>query len=263
MNQQIADGQPLKNKPTIEENKMVFIKCDYSGQELRVLAEVSQDRKMIDAFKNNLDLHLLTANHIFNLGLSSENMCTTHSSYEENKSKYANKRHKAKNGVNFPIIYGKTERSLAKDFNISVQEAQRWMDTFFELYPDVKKAIALTRREVERQGYVTTLMGRRRRFPNYHQSNQWEQERMIRQAFNFKIQGFSADMMKIAAIKVSSILSKYNSKIVLSVHDELVYECPEDKAKELAGKIKEIMEDCVCLSIPIVVDVSIISNYGN
>lgn len=241
----------------------VFVKADWSGQELRVLAEESQDERMIDAFKNNMDLHLLTANSIFALELSSEEIITTHKNYKSNTIKYATERHKAKNGVNFPIIYGKSVKTLAVDFNITVEEAQRWMDAFHGLYPNVKKAIHITKLELQEQEYVINMMGRRRRFPGYNQMNKWEKAGVLRQAFNFKIQGFSADMMKMAGGRIRLVLGNYDAQVVLTIHDEFIYEVRKDQAETFATEIKHIMEHVVCLSIPIVVDVSIVLSYGD
>ena len=241
----------------------VFVKADWAGQELRVLAEESQDERMMNAFKINQDLHLLTANSIFNLGLSEGEIRTTHKSYNEKKKQFATERHKAKNGVNFPIIYGKSVKTLATDFDIPVEEAQRWMDAFFALYPNVKKAIHITKLELQEQQYVITMMGRKRRFPGYNQMNKWEKAGALRQAFNFKIQGFSADMMKMAGGRIRLILPNYDAQVVLTIHDEFMYEVCEDQAAAFAAEIKYIMEHVVCLSIPIVVDVSIVKSYGD
>ena len=241
----------------------VFVRADWSGQELRVLAEESQDERMIDAFKKNQDLHLLTANSIFNLTLDELALTQGSPQHIEAISKYKQQRHRAKNGVNFPIIYGKLVKTLATDFNISVEEAQRWMDTFHGLYPAVKKAIRLTEIELEKQEYVCTMMGRRRRFPGYKNAKEWEQKKMLRQAFNFKIQGFSADMMKMAASRIRKILDKFGAIVVLTIHDELIYEVKKEMADELAKETKYIMEHVVCLSIPIVVDISIVNSYGD
>jgi len=240
----------------------VFVKADYSGQELRVLAEISQDRRMINAFNNNEDLHLVTANRVFGLDIPPEALIQTSAQYGELLSKFKVERYKAKNGINFPIIYGAWPKSIAEAHNVSIKEAQRWLNEFHKLYPGVQKAIDKTKQELWNQGYVTTLMGRRRRFPQYKNVDKWEQGRILRQAFNFKIQGFSADMIKIAANKISKILSFHNAKIVLSVHDELVYELQKCFQKEFAEKVKEIMENCVSLSVPIIADVNIVKSYG-
>lgn len=241
----------------------VFVKADWAGQELRVLAEESQDERMIDAFKNNIDLHLLTANNIFNLTIPEPFMVTVCNEYPEIKEKYKQQRHKAKNGVNFPIIYGKSVQTLATDFNITVEEAQRWMDAFHGLYPNVKKAIQITKLELQAQQFVVTMMGRRRRFPGYNQMNKWEKAAVLRQAFNFKIQGGSADIVKLGGIKLLEFLPKYDAKVVLFIHDEYIVECPKEFANEVAKMMKNALEQVVCLSVPMIVDVQITESYGD
>lgn len=243
--------------------KNVFVKADYSGQELRVLAEVSKDANMIAAFNKNYDLHLFTANRVFNLRLDDKAFINGTSEHEESCQKFKEKRHQAKNGINFPTVYGAYAKRIGNDNGVSTKEAQRWLDEFDKLYPGVKAAIKETKKELYKNGYVTTLMGRRRRFPYYRDVNQFEKGRMERQAFNFKIQGFSADMMKTAASKIIGILPKYQAKFVLTVHDELVWELPEKYAEDFSYEVKYIMEHCVCLSVPIVVDVSIVNSYGD
>ena len=239
----------------------VLVKADYSGQELRVLAEVSKDANMVDAFNKNYDLHLYTANNIFSLKLPDVAFVASSKVHSEAIRKFKRERHQAKNGVNFPIIYGAFAKRISEDNGVSIAEAQRWLDEFFRLYPGVKRAIEKTKKELYDYGYVTTLMGRRRRFPYYRTATRWEKAKMERQAFNFKIQGFSADMMKTAAAKVIQVWP--NVKIVLSVHDELVWEIAKEKAEMFATDVKYIMEHCVVLSVPIIVDVSIVSNYGD
>jgi DNA polymerase-1 len=257
----------------------VFVKADYSGQELRVLAEVSKDDNMVDAFNKNYDLHLFTANRVFNLGLDDKAFINDTKEHTEACRAFKERRHQAKNGINFPTVYGAFPKRIAADNNVSVEEAQRWLDEFDGLYPGVKRAIQRTRKELREKGYVTTLMGRRRRFPYYNILKSefdslkfWTDRKkesgskishMERQAFNFKIQGFSADMMKTAAGKIQKILPDYEAKIVLTVHDELVYELPNKYAKDFSSMVKYIMENCVCLSVPIIVSTEIVNNYGD
>ena len=241
----------------------VFVKADWAGQELRVLAEESQDVCMIQAFIDEKDLHLMTANSIFNLKLTDEQLTATSEAFKKAKKEFATERHRAKNGVNFPIIYGKSVKTLAADFDISVEEAQRWMDAFFALYPNVKKAIHITKLELQEQEYVITMMGRKRRFPGYNQMNKWEKAAALRQAFNFKIQGGSADIGKLGGIRLLEFLPKYKAQVVLFIHDEWIIECPEKYAKEFAKLTKEILEGVVCLSVPMIVDVQITESYGD
>lgn len=238
----------------------VLVRADYSGQELRNLAEVSRDEAMINAFNRNHDLHLITANRIFNMGLNELDYTTGTKECLQIRKKHEDKRKKA-NTINYGILYGATAKRIAKDNKVPVEEAERWLDMFFELHPGVIIAIEKTKRELYDKGYVTTLMGRRRRFPYYRFAQKWEQEKMERQAFNFKIQGFSADQMKIAA---GQVLKRFpDCKYVLSVHDELVWEVSEDEAEGFSQTVKDIMEHCVCLSVPVIVDVSIVKNYGD
>jgi len=240
-----------------------IVKADYSGQELRNLAEVSHDRNMCSAFNSNYDLHLLTATRVFGIVASSRELTDGTPEHEEIVKKYKQKRHQAKNGINFPIVYGATARRIAADNAVSVEEAQRWLDEFDALYPEVPLWKERVKKLLARQKYVTTLMGRRRRFPEYSKyANKWKRMKMERQAANFQIQGFSADQAKIAGVQARRILAKYDSFVILMVHDELVFEVPEKHCEAFAKELKTIMEGCVSLSIPIVVDVSIVENYG-
>ena len=240
----------------------VFVCADYSGQELRNLAECSNDTNMVNAFNDNYDLHLYTANRVFKLNLSGNDFINETKEHDAATKTYKQKRHQAKNGINFPTVYGAFPKRIAKDNNVSITEAQKWLDGFDSLYPGVKIWKNKVTEEIQRKGYTTTLMGRRRRFPFYHHSNRWEKGRMERQAANFQIQGFSADQMKIAAVKIRQFLSKYRARYVLTVHDELVWELPNQYAEEFSCLVKDVMENCVSMKVPIVVDVKIVNNYG-
>jgi DNA polymerase-1 len=243
--------------------KNVLIKADYSGQELRILAEISQDREMINAFNNGLDLHLLTANRVFNLGLDTEALTSGTEAHNQASKQFKRERHQAKNGINFPTVYGAFPKRIAEDNNVSIYEASRWLEEFNKLYPSVQKAIETTKKDLWNKGYVWTLMGRKRRFPGYRGAGRYDRAKMERQAFNFKIQGFAADMLKIAMNKIRPKLSKYKAILILTVHDEIVVECPKKTSKECAAMMKETMENCVKLSVPIEVDVDIVNTYGD
>ena len=250
------------NKHKIDENEMVFVMADYSGQELRNLAEISGDKNMIEAFNKNYDLHLYTANSIFSLNLPEKAFINDSSEHKEACSKYKKERHQAKNGVNFPIVYGAFAKRIAEDNNVSIVEAQRWLDEFDKLYPQVKKWKERVTDKIRKTYYTTTLMGRRRRFPYYKTSGYWERKKMERQAANFEIQGFSADQMKIATVKIRPFLAKYRARFVLTVHDEIVFELPKENAQEFICLVKEIMQHAVSMKVPIIVDCEIKSNYG-
>ena len=240
----------------------VLIKADYSGQELRVLGEVSSDKFMLGAFENGYDLHLFTANRVFDLSLPDEAFIDGTEAHNEACSTNKQKRHQAKNGVNFPIIYGATAGRIAKDNKVSKKEASRWLNEFFKLYPGVKRAIDKIPDELARQGYVQTLFGRKRRFPEYAKSRlSQEKAAMERQAFNMKIQGTSADIGKLAGIMLLERLPGY-AKLILFVHDEWVTECPEDKAEDVKKIMVDCLENAAALRVKMVVEAKIVRNFG-
>lgn len=239
----------------------VLVKADYSGQELRVLGEVTDESNMFNAFNNGYDLHLFTAGRVFNLGLSDEAYVDGSEQHTEACSKYKQERHQAKNGVNFPVIYGATAGRIAKDNKVSKKEAERWMNQFFDLYPGVKKGIDSIPKELVRYGFVRTLFGRKRRFPLYSEAGRWDKMGMERQAFNMKIQGTSADIGKIAGIQLLKVLPE-EAKLVLFVHDEWVVECPESMSEQVKEIMGDCMENAVALRVKMVVDTKIVNNFG-
>lgn len=251
----------------------VIIKADYSGQELRVLGEVSDDTTMVSAFQNDRDLHLTTANHIFDLRLSVVALTDGKREHEDAVTKYKKQRHQAKNGVNFPIVYGATSGRIAGDNKVSKDEAERWLEGFFELYPGVKEAIDKIPEELKKNGYVRTLFGRKRRFPQYsklnyyepnykqYRQNQVEMKGMERQAFNMKIQGSSADIGKIAGISLLKELPSY-AKIILFIHDEWIVETPKEHAEEVKKIMVDCLENAVALKVRMAVEAKIVLNFG-
>lgn len=238
----------------------VLVCCDYSGQELCWLGEVSNDPILIKAIADGKDLHLTTANIIFTLNIPDDCLYKSHPKFHYYKEKFAKERYAGKNGVNFPLIYGKTEFGIAKDFNITKKEAGHWLNGFFQLYPDVKKSIAACHNEVDRMGEVVNWFGRKRRFPNKS-----DIERCYRQSFNFLVQGPSAEQIKLAAIGVQDCFNQHpewDAKIVLVVYDEIVYEINEDFYEQSIPLVRSIMENCVKTKVPFTVDVGVGQNYG-
>jgi len=236
-----------------------LVVADYSGQELRGLTEVTKDPGLIHDFDKGKDIHFTTANSVMKLGVPEEALYDSHPDYESYKNKFKVERDKIKNGVVFPIVYGTTAMGVSATLNISETKAQSYIDGFFKLYPKVKDAIQKTIDELKTKHYVRNLAGRYRRFPDF--SN-----RAVRQAFNFKIQGYSADMIRLAAIKVLALKSTYPEwclKMNLIVHDEIVCEVNEQYASETAKAIKECMETAVKLCIPLVADVAFAGDYHN
>ena len=241
-----------------------LIVCDYSGQELRVLAEESGDMTMIDAFYKNQDLHLTTANKFFNLNIPDEVLIVGHPLHEETKKKYKTERDKSK-VINFGISYGKTAYGFSKDWAISKEEAQKFIDRYFEGFPDVKKRIDKCHLDLRNNGYVVNLAGRRRRFPGYAGADKYVRSRIERQAFNFLIQGFSADLGKKAAIDVRNLCLKHpewNCRLILAIHDEFLYECKNEYCETATKQIKTIMESSTQLSLPLIIDINYGANYS-
>lgn len=180
----------------IAEPGNILIVADYSGQEVRIMAQESGDKTFKNALINGLDLHQVTADAV---GVS---------------------RKDAKSIV-FGTAYGKSSYGFSKDFNCSEKEAQAFIDKFFAQYPGLRWAIEKTREQVYRHGFVKNMSGRKRRFPDFHKLNKWGKERCYRQAFNFKIQSYGADVVKVAA---ALIVLNSNLMLVNIVHDEIVVE---------------------------------------
>jgi len=249
----------------------LLVGADYSGQELRILGEVTQDECIIEAFKKSWDLHLLTARHIFDLDIDESALVSGSSAHSLATDKYSSERDKAKNGANFPIVYGTSPGGIARRQGVSKHEAQSWVDGFFQAYPRVKECMDKIPNELWENGYVTTLMGRKRRFPGYQTLPQFgrmkqpSKDRCIRQAFNAKIQGFAADQAKIAGRRLYDAFKanpQWGAKLVMLVHDEYVTDCKEEYAEEVRDCKIECMENAVSLSIPFKVDCKIGKRYA-
>jgi DNA polymerase-1 len=235
-----------------------FICADFSGQELRVLAQVSQDPTMIAAFKNNQDLHLTTAKMFFGLDIPDECLVTTHPKYDYYKTKYKEERDRSKT-INFGISYGKTPIGFSKDWHISEKEATEVVDGYFKKFPRVQRAIKNCKYFIQQHKYIPNIARRRRRFKKIN-------ARAGRQAFNFLIQGASADMCKAAMVRVRELLSVYpewGGKLVLTVHDEVVIEMNEEYVEDAIPYIQTVMEKAFTLKdVELVVDISWGNNYA-
>ncbi len=233
-------GRNMRKFFVADEGK-ILLDADYSQIELRIMAHMSNDSNMIDAFVNNADIHTSTAAKVFHVD---ENMVTP------------SMRSFAK-AVNFGIIYGIGAYSLSKDINVSVKEAKHYISEYFSRYPDVEKFIKDTVRKATDDGYVTTLFGRRRNIPELSSSNRIIKASGERIAMNTPVQGTAADIIKKAMINVFRKLKESvpDAHLILQVHDELIVECsPEDAEK--AGKIlRDEMENACKLRVPLVADV--------
>ena len=240
------------------EGKTLLV-CDYDGQELRVLTQVSKDKNLINAFENGKDIHLETTNKSFKLNIPDEQLYKKHSKYRGLKKKHKVVRDKTKNCVVFPIVYGTTAYGVSKSLGVAEEVAQGYIDDFLNLYPSVREAIRRCGNFLKAYKYVYTLSGRRRRLYDLT-------PRAYRQAFNFLIQGYSADMTRCAATNVRNLgLShpEWELKLVLIVHDELVLEVKDEYIKEAVSQVTEAMQSAVEMCIPLIVEVGTGKKYSD
>jgi DNA polymerase-1 len=234
-------GREIRKAFVPEDDRFVLLDADYSQIELRILAHISQDENMIEAFRNNEDIHRATASRVFNIspGEVTPEM-----------------RARAK-AVNFGIVYGIGDFSLSKDLRITRKEARRYIDGYLNRYPGVKKYMHDIVEEGKKKGFVTTLFNRRRYLPELKSSNFNIRSFGERIALNTPIQGTAADIIKIAMVKVYNELKKRSlkSRLILQVHDELIIEAYRDEAEEVSNILKTSMENAIELSVPLKADV--------
>jgi len=225
----------------------VLVACDYSQIELRVVASIAQDEKMLSAFRDGRDIHSETASAVF--GVTADEVTK-------------DMRRIAK-VVNFGIIYGMSAYGLSQAIDMDQKEAKNFIDQYFKQFPLVKKYMDDTLEKAAETGYVETLLGRRRYLPDLSSSMAQVRKAAERMAINMPIQGTAADIMKQAMIDVDSkILKKHpDIKMLLQVHDELVFEVPKDKSEHVASQIIDVMEQAYKLHCPLVVESKIGPNW--
>ncbi len=217
-----------------------LVDADYSQIELRVLAHIANDKNMTEAFENNYDIHTSTAAKVFGLP-------------DEMVTSQLRSRAKA---VNFGIVYGISAFSLSKDIGVSRKEADKYIKDYLKLYSGIDNYMKNVVENAKRDGYVTTMFGRRRYLPELASSNRNIRSFGERVARNMPIQGSAADIIKIAMIRVYDRLKKENmkSRLILQVHDELIVEAPEEEAEKAAQLLSEEMQNAVSLSVPLTAD---------
>lgn len=232
-------------KVFIPEKDFLFIGADYSQIELRVLAHLSNDKALLDAYNNNHDIHAATASEVFDVPIDQVDSLM---------------RRKAK-AVNFGIVYGISSFGLGQDLDISRKEAESYIAKYFETYKDVKVFLDKTVESVKEKGYSVTLFNRIRPIPELKSSNFMQRSFGERAAMNSPIQGTAADIIKIAMINVNKELKLRNlrSKLVLQIHDELLIETHKDEFDEVKEILTTKMSEAVKLNVPLIVDV----NFGN
>ncbi|MBQ3234841.1 MAG: DNA polymerase I [Clostridia bacterium] len=218
----------------------VLIDADYSQIELRLLAHFSACQKLVDAYKRGDDIHSITASQVFNVPLSNVT---------------SDMRRKAK-AVNFGIIYGISEYGLSKNIKCSVKEAQDYINKYFETYPEVKEYMNKNVEFARKNGYVSTLLGRRRYIKEINSPSYQLRSFGERAAMNMPLQGSSADIIKIAMVKVYERLKREcpDAKLILQVHDELIIDAPVSVSEKASAILKEEMENAVTLTVPLTVE---------
>ncbi|BAV02822.1 DNA polymerase I [Lactococcus formosensis] len=231
----------LIRKAFVAAEDSILLSSDYSQIELRVLAHMSKDEHLIDAFNHGADIHSSTAMRVFNI--------------DKPENVTPNDRRNAK-AVNFGISYGETEYGLAKRLNISNKEAAEMIQAYFERYPGVANYIAETKREAKDKGYVSTMFNRRRKLPEINNRNFMVRQGAERQAINAPIQGSAGDILKIAMINLDAALSegKFKAKLLLQVHDEIILEVPKEELAAVQNLVKQTMESAVELNVPLLAD---------
>jgi DNA polymerase-1 len=230
-------------KGFIPEKGYLLMSADYSQVELRLAAHYSDDKNMKSAFNDNIDIHNMTASSVFGIPIDGIT---------------PDMRRQAKI-INFATIYGVSPYGLSQQAEISVKESAEFIKRYFETYPGFKTYIDTTIDFAKKHGYVKTLMGRKRPVPDINSSTSFRREGAERVAINTPIQGTSADMIKIAMIKIADELKekKLKSRMIMQVHDELVFEVHEDEIEIMKTTVKDIMENALKLNVPIVVDIGI------
>ena len=237
----------LIRKAFVPEENSIILSSDYSQIELRVFAHLSNVKELVDAFNNNLDIHTKTAMDIFNVDM---------------KDITPLMRRQAK-AVNFGILYGISSYGLSEDLKISPSEAKKFMDKYFETYPGIKDYMQKLIDDAYLKGYSITLMNRRRNIEELKNTNHNIKSMGERMALNTPIQGTSADILKKAMIEIDNIFTKENikSKMLLQVHDELIFNVYNDEIDKVKEIVKDTMENTYKLSVPLKVSINTGNNW--
>jgi DNA polymerase I len=221
--------------------------ADYSQIELRIMAHISNDPNLIKAFENNLDIHKATAAEVFATPLE----------------QVTDEQRRNAKAINFGLIYGMSAFGLAKQLGIDRHAAQHYIDLYFTRYPNIREYMEKTRRQVATQGYVETLWGRRLNLPDIHSSQVMRQKAAERAAINAPLQGSAADIIKMAMINIDDWIQSHQPdiKMIMQVHDELVFEVSEDWVEKALVMIEDKMTKVVTLKVPLLVSIGVGHNW--
>ncbi|XYQ54859.1 DNA polymerase I [Pectobacterium carotovorum] len=224
-----------------------IVAADYSQIELRIMAHLSGDKGLLNAFANGLDIHRATASEVFGTALD----------------KVTSEQRRSAKAINFGLIYGMSAFGLSRQLNIPRSESQKYMNLYFERYPGVQDYMERTRQQAAEHGYVSTLDGRRLYLPDIHSRNAMARKGAERAAINAPMQGTAADIIKKAMISIDDWLQKDAPKVtmIMQVHDELVFEIHDSVIEESISKIKALMEGCMQLNVPLQVDIGTGMNW--
>lgn len=238
----MEEGRQIRKAFVPSEPGWHIVAADYSQIELRVLAHISQDEKLIEAFRDDLDVHTKTAMDVF--GVTADQVD-------------ANMRRQAK-AVNFGIVYGISDYGLSQNLNITRKEAAQFIEQYFAVFQGVRRFMENVVQEARANGYIATLLGRRRYVPDITASNFNLRSFAERTAMNTPIQGTAADIIKLAMVNMAARLEaeQLQSRMLLQVHDELVFEVPEEELERMKVIVPEVMEQAIQLDVPLRADVS-------
>ena len=242
-----AEGRRIRQAFIAPDNCKILA-ADYSQIELRIMAHLSADEGLLSAFKEGKDIHKSTAAEIFDLELD----------------KVSSEQRRRAKAINFGLIYGMSAFGLARQLGIERGEAQTYMEQYFHRYPGVKQYMEETRERAKDQGYVETIFGRRLYLPEINARNAMRRQYAERTAINAPMQGSAADIIKLAMIKTQQWLDAENNsniKMIMQVHDELVFELPEDALQAAKEKIRDNMQSAATLNVPLIVDIGVGNNW--
>jgi DNA polymerase-1 len=239
------DGKNIR-KTFIAKKGHKIISADYSQIELRVMAHLSQDKNLLTSFMNDEDVHASTAKEVFSL-----------------KDEPSEEQRRAAKAINFGLIYGISSYGLSKQLKIDNSSAKDYIDKYFLRYSGIKEFMDIIKIKAKKNGYASTLLGRRIYIPNITHSNFQVRSAAERTAINAPIQGTAADILKIAMINIDKWINKgnYPIQMIMQVHDELVFEVEDNFVDEANSKIIELMSTCYNLDVPLIVDLGIGNNW--
>ncbi|MBM3156670.1 MAG: DNA polymerase I, partial [Chloroflexi bacterium] len=243
------EGRQVRKAFIAGKESSILMGADYSQIDLRALAHLSRDPRLLEAFAKGEDIHAATASEVFGVPLSGVNK---------------DMRRLAKT-INFGVIYGMSEYGLEQATELSRQEAAQFIKAYFEKYSGVKEYLARTKKEAADNGYVQTLLGRRRYIPEVTSTNAQVRMAAERMAINMPVQGTSADIIKVAMIELQREMDRerLEAKMILQVHDELLFELPREETQKLTDLVLKIMPDAVKLSVPVKVDIKTGKSWGD